>query len=604
MLAWWAAGALGDQADLLWLAAVGLIGDMAEGLDFPKIAEAQARWGKTALRDATSLVNAPRRTAAADAGPALRLLLASDGPKCITKGDDADALALHAAKTEVRAAMDTAKRVPPAIGGDVALISLDSPCQIHPLIAQQWRGRLKDKIVIAANAGYRPGWVHFAARSASGRDLIAFLAEHRPGQRRRALRQRPHPGDRRGATQRRLERLHPRTRVSPSTGAGMTTHDRPLRLGFPVKVMGRPDLKSQDTRRWQKDPHLKCSLELLDHVLDYLKSKNLDMYRMSSDIAPYATHPDMPQFHNMVAESDAELRAFGAKARAYDIRLSFHPSQYVLLNAPNPELTKKSIWDLSSQAEMLDRMELDDGAVMITHVGGVYDDHKASRARWVDGWNLCPEHVKRRLVLENDDLRFSAADVLWIHERTGVRLIFDYQHFWCPNPERLDMRETFERFLATWPAGVRPKMHFSSPRTELREIKQKITPKQREAAKAGKAKGKSKELLKAPVKATARVKTVLRPPVWTGHADFTNPFEFATFMRMAEGLVFDVMLEGKSKDLSLLRLRPDLLRFAPDVAARFGITAQEAMDDEEQLEEGVDADEETDVDEGRVEAAE
>ena len=180
LLAWWAAGALGDQADLLWLAAVGLIGDMAEGLDFPEIAEAQVRWGKTALRDATSLVNAPRRTAAADAGPALRLLLASDGPKRITKGDDADALALHAAKAEVRAAMDVAKRVAPAIGGDVALIALDSPCQIHPLIAQQWRGRLKDKIVIAANAGYRPGWVHFAARSASGRDLIAFLAEHRP----------------------------------------------------------------------------------------------------------------------------------------------------------------------------------------------------------------------------------------------------------------------------------------------------------------------------------------------------------------------------------------------------------------------------------------
>ncbi|WP_244537331.1 phosphoesterase [Methylobacterium pseudosasicola] len=180
LLAWWASAALGDQADHLWLAAVGLIGDMAEGLDFPEIAEAQSRWGKTALRDATSLVNAPRRTAAADSGPALRLLLASDGPKRITKGDDADALALHAAKAEVRAAMDIAKRVPPVVGGDVALISLDSPCQIHPLVAQQWRGRLKDKVVIAANVGYRPGWVHFAARSANGRDLIAFLAEHRP----------------------------------------------------------------------------------------------------------------------------------------------------------------------------------------------------------------------------------------------------------------------------------------------------------------------------------------------------------------------------------------------------------------------------------------
>ena len=180
LLAWWCAGALGEQGELLWLAAIGLIGDMAEDRGFPELAEAQSRWGKTALRDATSLVNAPRRTAATDAGPALRLLLRADGPKQITKGTDADATALHTAKAEVRVAMDEAKRTAPLIAGDVALIRLDSPCQIHPLIAQQWRGRLRDKIVIAANPGYRAGWVHFAARSASGRDLIAFLAEHRP----------------------------------------------------------------------------------------------------------------------------------------------------------------------------------------------------------------------------------------------------------------------------------------------------------------------------------------------------------------------------------------------------------------------------------------
>ena len=74
----------------------------------------------------------------------------------------------------------------------------------------------------------------------------------------------------------------------------MTSTDQPLRLGFPVKVMGQPDLKSQDTRRWQKGPHLKCSLELVDKILDYLKAKKLDMYRLSSDLAPYATHLDMP----------------------------------------------------------------------------------------------------------------------------------------------------------------------------------------------------------------------------------------------------------------------------------------------------------------------
>jgi hypothetical protein len=177
LLAWWA---VGGPADLLWLAALGLIGDMAEGAGFAELAEAQARWGKTALKDATALVNAPRRTAAADASPALRLLLDGDGPKTITRGASDDARALVAAKAEVRAAVEAARRVAPRVAGDVAIIRFDSGCQIHPLIAQQWRGRLKDKIVLAANTGYRPGWVHFAARSATGRNLVDFLAAHRP----------------------------------------------------------------------------------------------------------------------------------------------------------------------------------------------------------------------------------------------------------------------------------------------------------------------------------------------------------------------------------------------------------------------------------------
>lgn len=350
----------------------------------------------------------------------------------------------------------------------------------------------------------------------------------------------------------------------------------PLRLGFPVKVMGRDDLKSNDTRRWQQNPHLKVSLEYLDAILDYLAERRIGMYRMSSDLAPYATHPDMPQFHGMVAESDAELRAIGRKARALDIRLSFHPSQYVLLNSPDPELTRKSISDLSSQAEMLDRMELGPEAVMVTHVGGTYGDVEASRARWARTWPTLPEHVRRRLVLEHDDIRFSAEDVLWVHGQTGVRLIFDYQHHWCLNPTRSDMVDVLRRILATWPEDVRPKIHFSSPRTELRELVQTD-------------------------RKTRKKTKVLRPPVWTGHADFTNPFEFARFMRDAAGLEFDVMLEGKAKDLALLKLRPDLLRYAPDVAARFGVLPAEAdvLEDEAgTLQPGQEPAQDADVDDG------
>ena len=323
-----------------------------------------------------------------------------------------------------------------------------------------------------------------------------------------------------------------------------------LRLGFPVKVMGRPDLKSNDTRRWQAEPHLRISLEYLDAIFGYLGKHGIDMYRMSSDLAPYATHPDMPQFHAMVRDSAADLAAIGARARAQGLRLSFHPSQYVVLNSPDPELVRKSAADLLSQAEMLDLMELGPEAVMVIHVGGTYGDREASNARWVETFKSLPEPVRRRLVLEHDDIRFSASDILWIHQHTGVRLIFDHQHFLCLNPDGLDMGETVRRILDTWPDGVRPKIHFSSPRTELRELKRKD-------------------------RKTRKVKTVHVAPIWTGHADYVHPFEFMGFMRTVADRDFDVMIEAKAKDLALIRLRPDMLRYAPDVAARFGLDVAE-----------------------------
>ena len=323
-----------------------------------------------------------------------------------------------------------------------------------------------------------------------------------------------------------------------------------IELGIAVKAIGQPGLKSHDARRHKNDPHLKVSLEYLDAMLDYLDSQDIRFYRMSSDLAPYATHPDMPRFHSMVADSDAELAAIGKKARALGIRLTFHPSQYILINTPDEDVLQKSFNDLASQADMLDRMGMPPESILVTHVGGVYGDREAAKERWVRNWDRLPDNARRRLVLENDDLRFGADDVIWIHERTGVRLVFDYHHHWCFNPTALPMVDAFEAALNSWPTGQKPKMHFSSPRTEMRVIRRK-----------------SKE--------TGRLTDYPQPPVWTGHSDYINPFQFIQFARdvrhLAEARPFDVMLECKSKDLALLRLRADIVRYGPDVAPLFGM---------------------------------
>ena len=118
--------------------------------------------------------------------------------------------------------------------------------------------------------------------------------------------------------------------------------DAPLRLGFAVKVLGKPEMKSNDARRWQSGPHLRTSLGYLREIFAYLHETRITMYRMSSDLAPYATHPDLPEFHRQIAECAAELREIGASARALGLRLSFHPSQFIVLNSPDRAVVRKA----------------------------------------------------------------------------------------------------------------------------------------------------------------------------------------------------------------------------------------------------------------------
>ena len=108
----------------------------------------------------------------------------------------------------------------------------------------------------------------------------------------------------------------------PEEPEACTFPEDAMRLGFAVKVMGKPGLKSNDTRRWQKNPHLQrlAWIPLRDlrvpakarhpHVPDVV------------GLGPYATHPDMPQFHNMVQRVAADLAQIGRIAREQDLRLS------------------------------------------------------------------------------------------------------------------------------------------------------------------------------------------------------------------------------------------------------------------------------------------
>jgi UV DNA damage endonuclease len=304
------------------------------------------------------------------------------------------------------------------------------------------------------------------------------------------------------------------------------------RLGFAVKVLGDGGLPSHDSRRWKSNPHLRVSLERLRRILDRLDELDIRMYRMATALAPYASHPDLPQFHSQIAECRDELREIGAVARERGIRLSTHPGQYTVLNSEDEAVRAAAVAELEVQAAVLDAMGQPPEAVVVLHVGGAAGGLAAAGERFAAGVSQLSDRARARLVVENDDRSFALVDVLPLARRCGLPVVWDVLHHHCHDPARIPDDDALALALETWPPGVLPKVHYSSPRLDVTERTRR--------------RGR-------------RIERRVVLPQLRAHADLIDPSGFEYFLRQAAGgRDFDIMLEAKAKDLALLRLREQL----------------------------------------------
>jgi hypothetical protein len=176
LLAYWLCSEIAECEDLLWAAAIGTLSDLGEKAPFDIIAQAKKIYKAKWLKEATSLVNAGRRSATGDAQTALQAILTAGHPRDIVEGSSPEARKLATYKAEVAAALQEAKKAGPRFSAQVALVRISSPCQVHPLIAQIWRTRLPKYMVLVGNEGYIPGYVAFSMRTASAVNLLDVLA--------------------------------------------------------------------------------------------------------------------------------------------------------------------------------------------------------------------------------------------------------------------------------------------------------------------------------------------------------------------------------------------------------------------------------------------
>ncbi len=199
-------------------------------------------------------------------------------------------------------------------------------------------------------------------------------------------------------------------------------------------------------------------------VIKWNNDNGIKMYRMSSDIFPWASEyefTDLPHFEDI---RTALLEA-GDEAKRGGQRITFHPSPYGVLASVREDVVKNALKDLRQHAEIMDLMGLDQTHFypINIHVNTTQPTKEEAAERFCNHFHLLSDNVKKRLVVEVDDKKsqFTAVDLYeMVHKKIGIPITFDYLHNKC-NPSIHTEEEALALCLSTWPEGIPAITHYS-----------------------------------------------------------------------------------------------------------------------------------------------
>jgi UV DNA damage endonuclease len=203
--------------------------------------------------------------------------------------------------------------------------------------------------------------------------------------------------------------------------------------------------------------------EKLLAALNFLKENGIGAFRILSPFFPRFTHPDVGYTLADLPDADVilhNLRQAKKFRDQHDIRLSFHPDQFIVLSSPQKKVVQNAIEELEYQAMLAEHV----GADFINiHGGGAYNDKKSALQRFTNNFYYLSTTVQERLSLENDDRTYTVADLVPVCEALKIPLVYDVHHHRC-NPDGLSVEEATALSRNSWKSGGRePCFHISSP---------------------------------------------------------------------------------------------------------------------------------------------
>ncbi|MFB5190224.1 UV DNA damage repair endonuclease UvsE [Alicyclobacillus fastidiosus] len=201
-------------------------------------------------------------------------------------------------------------------------------------------------------------------------------------------------------------------------------------------------------------------------ILKYAYYEGIHLYRFSSKLIPLYGH-EVTQSLDFMDVLREPLEAIGTYVQERDLRVSFHPDHFTVLNSPKTDVFENAVRDLERHVDLLETMGLTPTSKLNIHVGGAYGDKTGAIGRLVDRWEKVPHRVKRHLIFENDDKTYTANDTLQVCQTLGVPMTLDVHHHHCNHGENEDLAPLLPSIFQTWQGtGLVPKVHLSSPKND------------------------------------------------------------------------------------------------------------------------------------------
>lgn len=180
------------------------------------------------------------------------------------------------------------------------------------------------------------------------------------------------------------------------------------------------------------------------------------LFRISASLLPLADQVDRSLWDT--PEVKRHFAAAGQAFRDAGVRVTVHPGQFCVLSSPRPDVIQNAFTELETHAWIFDAMGMPVSPYAAINLhGGKSDAHE----RLIQSIHDLPDNVRKRLTLENDESAYDVPDLLEVHQRTGIPVVFDSHHFTF-NTGELSIEEAYAACCATWPEGVRPLQHISN----------------------------------------------------------------------------------------------------------------------------------------------